>query len=232
MPMPVALPARIPAKALPRGADSHAQPLMTDPALVLVVDDNNGVRNCLQDLLEVSGYRVKAYMSAEDCLAGLSPDAKCLITDMRMPGMDGLALQAELATRKIDLPVIIITGHGNLAMVLRGFRGGALDVLEKPFDVAEILGAVRRAVAISLDADNTRAGETWAQQQLALLSPREHRVFDELVAGRTSKDAAFTLGISPRTIEIHRRNIRRKLKVRSLAQMTRIACAAPLAAAC
>jgi two-component system response regulator FixJ len=223
-----ALTAKLPAPiagGIAERANGHGPLSMADRALILVVDDNNGVRNCLRDLLEVSGYRVKTYVSAEDCLAGLSPDARCLITDMRMPGMDGLALQAELAIRKIHLPVIIITGHGNLAMALRGFRGGALDVLEKPFDVAHILGAVTRAVAISLNANTTLAGEAWAEQQLALLSPREHVVFDQLVTGHSSKAAAFALGISPRTIEIHRSNIRRKLKVRSLAEMTRIACA-------
>jgi two-component system response regulator FixJ len=204
-----------------------SSPALTDRPLIVIVDDNNGVRNCLQDLLEVSGYRVKAYTSAEDCLDGLSPDARCLITDMRLPGMDGLALQAELAARKIKLPLILITGHGNLAMALRGFRGGALDVMEKPFDGPHILAAVTQAVAISLSANTTRADEAWAVQQLALLSPREHGVFDQLVSGHSSKAAAFALGISPRTVEIHRSNIRRKLKVRSLAEMTRIACAAP-----
>jgi two-component system response regulator FixJ len=209
------------------GANGHGIPPLADRALILVVDDNNGVRTCLRDLLEISGYRVETYVSAEDCLAGLSPDARCLITDMRMPGMDGLELQAELAIRKIHLPVIFITGRSDLATAVRGFRSGALDVLQKPFDVAYILGAVMRAVAISLNDNNAHAEETWAQQQLALLSPREQVVFDQLVAGHSSKAAAFALGISPRTIEIHRSNIRRKLKVRSLAEMTRIACAVP-----
>ncbi len=209
------------------GAKGHGIPPLADRALILVVDDNNGVRTCLRDLLEISGYRVETYVSAEDCLAGLSPDARCLITDMRMPGMDGLELQAELAIRKIHLPVIFITGRSDLATAVRGFRSGALDVLQKPFDVAYILGAVMRAVAISLNDNNAHAEETWAQQQLALLSPREQVVFDQLVAGHSSKAAAFALGISPRTIEIHRSNIRRKLKVRSLAEMTRIACAVP-----
>jgi two-component system response regulator FixJ len=198
---------------------------MSERPLILVVDDDAGVRNSLGDLLEISGYRVKTYVSAEDCLAGLRLDASCLITDMRMPGMDGLALQAELISRKIPLPVIIISGHGDMAMAVRGFRSGALDVLEKPFEATYILAAVARAVASGVAAGNTEAGEAWAEQQRALLSPREQMVFDQLVNGQSSKAVAFALGISPRTIEIHRSNIRRKLNVRSLAEMTRIACA-------
>jgi two-component system response regulator FixJ len=200
---------------------------MTTQALILVVDDDDAARHSLQALLEVSDFRVKTYASAEDCLARPESGAKCLITDIRMPGMDGLELQEELVRRNMSLPLIFITGHGNMAMAVRGLKGGALEFLEKPFEAAYILGAVARAVKISLHAGDVKMDRTWALQQLALLSPREKSVFDELVIGHSSKAAAFALGISPRTIEIHRSNIRRKLKVRSLAEMTRIACAVP-----
>ncbi|HEV2680634.1 MAG TPA: response regulator [Rhodanobacter sp.] len=190
--------------------------------LVVLVDDDDAARHSLQALLEMSGYRVDAYADGQACLDHADVGAGCLITDIRMPGMDGLALHAEIARRFPALPVIFITGHGDVSLAVRGLKAGAVDFIEKPFEAEAMLSSVVRALAISLDADRKKAEETLAQNKLALLTPRQRQVFDCLVTGQATKDMAISLALSPRTIEIHRHEVMKRLKAGSVADLTRL----------
>jgi two-component system response regulator FixJ len=198
---------------------------MTARALIFVVDDDDAVRLSLQTLLEHSGYRVKAFAGGQACLDDADAEAQCLITDIRMPGMDGLALQAKIAQKCPALPVIFMTGHGDVSLAVRGLSAGALDFIEKPFEAGTMLSCVARALAIGLGAGKKKAEERRAVDKLALLTPRQRQVFDYLVAGYATKHVAHQLALSPRTIEIHRGVIMRKLKAKNLADLTRLSCA-------
>jgi two-component system response regulator FixJ len=200
---------------------------MTARTLILVVDDDEAARHSLQALLEFSGYRVNAYSNGQTCLDQADTGAGCLITDIRMPQMDGLALQAEIAQRFPALPVIFVTGHGDVALAVRGLRAGALDFIEKPFEASAMLSCVARALSIGSTAGRKKAEEKRALGELALLTPRQRQVFDSMVAGQSTKETARGLGLSPRTVEIHRREIMKRLKSKSLAELTRLSCAAP-----
>jgi two-component system, LuxR family, response regulator FixJ len=129
---------------------------MTSRALILVVDDDDAARHSLQALLEHSGYRVKAFSSGQACLDQANIGAQCLITDIRMPGMDGLALQAEIAQRYPALPVIFVTGHGDVSLAVRGLKAGALDFVEKPFEADAILCCIEHALTVNLAAGKKR----------------------------------------------------------------------------
>jgi two-component system, LuxR family, response regulator FixJ len=200
---------------------------MTAPALILVVDDDDAARLSLRALLENSGYRVKVYAGGQACLDDADSGAACLITDIRMPGMDGLALQAKISQSRPALPVILVTGHGDVSLAVRGLKAGALDFIEKPFAAGAMLSCVARALTIGPAGGRANAAKKLAQDQLTLLTPRQRQVFDCLVAGYANKQAAQQLGLSPRTIEIHRAAIMKKLKVKSLPDLTRLSCAAP-----
>jgi two-component system response regulator FixJ len=143
-----------------------------------------------------------------------------------MPEMDGLELQEELARRAIIIPVIIMTGHGDVPLAVRAMKAGALDFLEKPFEEEAMLGSIRRALDLGRQKHDQIAEARAAQDLLALLTPRERHVLDQLVAGRSNKVAAYELGISPRTIEIHRARIMDKMNARSLSDLVRTALAA------
>jgi two-component system, LuxR family, response regulator FixJ len=199
---------------------------MTDKPTIVIVDDDAAVRDSLRALMESAGYAVKDYESAKAFLEEGVQSESCLITDIRMPEMDGLELQQEIAKRGLDLPLVVMTGHGDVPLAVRAMKAGALDFVEKPFDDEMILASVKRALEIGRHERN-RASETKAAQDLiALLTPRELNVLEKLVAGRSNKVAAYELGISPRTIEIHRANIMDKMHARSLSEVVRIAIAA------
>ncbi len=201
---------------------------MTEEALIFVVDDDRDVRESTRALLESVGFAVRIYASATAFLADRPPPGGCLIADIRMPEMDGLELQEELIRRGIDLPVIIMTGHGDVPLAVRAMKAGALDFIEKPFNDEFMLASVRRALEIGLRVRNKHAEAKAAQDLLDLLTPRERNVLEQLVAGRSNKVAAYELGISPRTIEIHRARIMDKMNARSLSDLVRIALAAVL----
>ena len=199
---------------------------MTEDSLIFVVDDDHDVRESTRALLESAGFKVQVYASATAFLAGRPPPGGCLIADIRMPEMDGLELQEELIRRGVDLPVIIMTGHGDVPLAVRAMKAGALDFIEKPFDDEFMLASVRRALEIGKRTRNKLAEAKAAQDLLNLLTPRERNVLEQLVAGRSNKVAAYELGISPRTIEIHRARIMDKMNARSLSDLVRIALAA------
>ena len=199
---------------------------MTNKAIVVVVDDDAAVRDSMRALLESAGYEVKDYASAKTFLKDPVPVGGCLVTDIRMPEMDGLELQEEITKRGMDIPVVIMTGHGDVPLALRAMKAGALDFVEKPFDDEGMLASVQRALLIGHQERARQAEAKAAQELIALLTPRERNVLEKLVAGRSNKVAAYELGISPRTIEIHRANIMDKMHARSLSEVVRIALAA------
>jgi two-component system, LuxR family, response regulator FixJ len=199
---------------------------MTNEPLIFVVDDDDGVRESMRALLQSAGFNVKDYGSAKAFLEDHPLRGGCLIADIRMREMDGLELQEVIVKRGLDLPIIVMTGHGDVPLAVRAMKAGALDFIEKPFDAETMLAGIRRALEISKHARNRLADARAAQELLALLTPRERHVLEQLVAGRSNKIAAYELGISPRTIEIHRAHIMNKMNARSLSDLVRIALAA------
>jgi two-component system response regulator FixJ len=195
--------------------------------VVHVVDDDEAVRRSLALLLGSFGHATATYESAEALLAaleGLLPG--CIIVDIRMPGMDGIAMQEELTRRGCRLPVVVVTGHGDVAHAVRAMKSGALDFIEKPYSEDDILRAVNTALARLHDAQQQAAATEAAASRIAGLTPRERDVLRLLVEGRPNKVIAHQLGISPRTVEIHRANVMEKLGCRSLAEAVRLALAA------
>jgi len=190
---------------------------------VFVVDDDDSVRDSIKTMLEAAGYEVQVFETAEIFLTRCDPAAgHCVITDIRMPGMDGLALQAELAARSSNLPIILITGHGSVPLAVEAMKAGAIDFLEKPFTEEELLASVQRALVEGRESRLSAEANAQAVRVLALLTPREREVFDQIVLGRSNKIAAHELGISPRTVEIHRAHLMHKLSARGLSDLVRL----------
>lgn len=193
---------------------------------VYIVDDDAGVRDSLRMLLEAAGYAVQGFDTARSFLSNADLGRGCLVVDIRMPGMSGLELQEELVRRNLALPLIVITGHGDVPLAVRAMTAGAVDFIEKPFDDQRMLDSISRAFQIG-NQKRSRAGEAQAARDLlALLTPREKDVLGQLVRGQPNKIAAHELGISPRTVEIHRASIMDKLKARNLSDIVRTALAA------
>ncbi|HEY0283196.1 MAG TPA: response regulator [Rhizomicrobium sp.] len=196
--------------------------MSTEP-VIYVVDDNALLRDSMRTLLECAGYIVRDYPSAKLFLADRVYHSGCVIVDICMPEMNGLEMQEEIVRRGIDLPVIVITGHGDVPLAVRAMKAGAVEFLEKVFKCERLLESVQRALATGEKARAEAEELTTAKHLLALLTPREHGVLDQLVAGHSNKIAAYELGISPRTIEIHRAHIMDKLNARNLSDVVRIA---------
>jgi len=193
---------------------------------VFVVDDDSDIRDSMQMLLEVAGFAVRSFTSAKHFLADNHPKHGCLIADIRMPDMSGLELQEEVVRRHIDLPIIIITGHGDVPLAVQAMKAGAIDFLEKPFSEDMILASVRRAMDLGSRARGRAAETKAAKDLLSALTPRERGVLDKLVQGRSNKVVAYELGISPRTVEIHRAHIMNKMEASSLSDLVRLVLAA------
>ena len=193
-------------------------------ATVFIVDDDEAVRAGLGALLTARGFDVRSFESAETFLS--APPAKanaCLLLDVRMPGMSGLELQRELKGRGIALPIIMITGHGDVPMAVAALKGGAVDFLEKPFDADVLLAAIDEAFRrVSTPAGRLPAGEVLAQN-VAQLTPREREVMDLVVAGLANKAIATRLRIALRTVEIHRSRVMEKMGARHLSELVRMA---------
>ncbi|HXW22475.1 MAG TPA: response regulator FixJ [Rhodomicrobium sp.] len=194
---------------------------------VYIIDDDEAIRDSLSIQLDAAGFKVTTFASGLDFLAKVSSlEPGCLISDVRMPEIDGLELQNRLAAMKLNFPVIIITGHGDISLAVRAMRAGAVDFVEKPFSEETILQSIRLAQChFEQVSRNEAAGET-ARARIALLTPRERDVFDGLVAGRQNKVIAYDLSISPRTVEIHRARVLEKMQARNLAELVRLALAA------
>ena len=200
--------------------------MATDP-IVFVVDDDEAVRDSLMALLDAVGLKAEAYGSAQDFLDAYDPSRPgCLVLDVRMPGMSGLELQKKLAASHFRLPVIIITGHGDIPMAVEAMKAGAVDFIEKPFREDALLDGIRLALAQCAPAPRGEAASAELIGRIAQLTPREREVLERLVIGEPNKVIAFGLGISPRTVEIHRARVMAKMEARSLSQLVRMALAA------
>jgi two-component system, LuxR family, response regulator FixJ len=200
---------------------------MAAVALVHVIDDEDAVRESLSLLLESAGLSVRTYASATAFLGALPKlDVGCVLTDVRMPGLNGLELQRRLTQLGIRLPVIVMTGHGDVPIAVEALKAGAADFLEKPFDDVQLLAVFSSALAASEQTHDEAIAMARIAERLASLTPREREVLGHLVAGHPNKTIAYDLGASPRTIEVHRARVMEKMGARSLSELVRIAIAA------
>jgi FixJ family two-component response regulator len=204
-------------RGLPRqGASSDP------PETVHVVDDDAAVRDSIQFVLASAGWRISTYASASELLEQRLPLAGCVVTDFQMPGMNGLQLQDEMAKNGWRLPVIVMTGHGDIPVAVRALKAGAVDFLEKPFADDELLHAVGEALAVNRRAIEVAAAGEKARRLIGSLTPRENEVLDLLVLGQSNKEMARELGISPRTVDVHRARVFQKLYVSTLPDLVRL----------
>jgi two-component system response regulator FixJ len=196
---------------------------------VHVIDDDDAVRESLAFLLRSAKIDVRSYQTAEDFLDQL-PSVKmgCIVTDVRMPGMSGIDLLRKLREIDINLPVIVITGHGDVPLAVEAMRIGAIDFLEKPFNDEALLTSIRNALGVGEQVSAKSSERADLLDRIAALSSREREVLEGLVAGQPNKIIAFNLGISPRTIEIYRANVMTKMKAGSLSELVRMALVAGL----
>jgi len=195
---------------------------MTEP-VIHVIDDDDAMRDSLDYMLEAAEMAVKTYASADEFLTQLvSLEAGCIVTDVRMPGLNGLELIRVLAERAVPHPVIVITGHGDVSMAVEAMRAGAYDFLEKPFEHEALLGSIRLALSQAPRIDESQAERARLRAILDTLSPREQDVLNGVVAGKMNKVIAFELGISPRTVEVYRANMMSKTGARGLSELVRM----------
>lgn len=191
---------------------------------VYVVDDDEAVRDSLQWLLEGKDYRVRCFESAEAFLARYDPrEVACLIVDIRMNGMTGLELQDRLLERKSPLPIVFITGHGDVPMAVAALKKGAADFIEKPFNDTDMLRLIRQCMDLDTERRARRARENSVASRLAQLTAREREVMDRVVEGKLNKQIADELSISMKTVEAHRARVMEKMGVRSLAELVQCA---------
>lgn len=202
---------------------------MSDKTVIHVVDDDPAMRDSLSFLLDVNGFAPKAYETADAFLAGAAIELPtCVVSDIRMPGLTGIELVRELKGRGTICPVILITGHGDVALAVEAMKAGAVDFIEKPFDDHALLGAIGAALEANLTSQGDGGAKKAAEARLAELSPRERDVLQGLVAGKINKVIAHELSISPRTVEVYRANLMAKTGSRSMSELMRIALAAGL----
>lgn len=191
---------------------------------VFLVDDDEAIRHSASFMLRHAGYVVKTFPDGISFLEQVSEEnSGCILLDVRMPGMDGLAVQNALNQRGINMPVIILTGHGDVPVAVEAMKGGAIEFLEKPYEKKALVSAIENAFALldNQSADDKRSVE--AKAKLTSLTPREMEVLERLVDGLTNKGVAQALSISPRTVEIHRAHMMEKLQADSLSSALRIA---------
>jgi two-component system, LuxR family, response regulator FixJ len=201
---------------------------MNDKTTIHIIDDDAAMRDSLRFLLDVNGYTVLAYETADSFLSEATQALRCVISDIRMPGMNGIELVKKLKSDGAGCPVILITGHGDVALAVEAMKAGAADFIEKPFDDTALLGAIRVALDARPEASGEDSARTEAQARLADLSPRERDVLQGLVAGKINKVIAYDLSISPRTVEVYRANLMAKTGARSMSELMRLALAAGL----
>jgi two-component system, LuxR family, response regulator FixJ len=195
--------------------------------VVHLVDDDEAIRRSVGFMLRTSGFHVHTYESGVELLkATPNLEPGCILLDIRMPGMDGLEVQAALRDKGVTLPVIIMTGHGDVSLAVQAMKAGAVDFIEKPFEKALLLSAIEHGIDRLRHTAANRDQADEASVRLQALTAREREVLDGLARGLPNKTIAFDLGISPRTVEIHRANLMTKLDVRSLSEALRIAFAA------
>ena len=200
---------------------------MTDRRMIHIVDDEEAIRRSASFMLKTSGFNVQTWSSGVAFLKEVrAVEEGCILLDVRMPGMDGLEVQQALAADGIGMPVIVLTGHGDIGTAVRAMKAGAVDFLEKPFEKAKLIDAIEAGFA-QLDDKASRADRSLsASTAISALTDRERDVLEGLAQGLPNKTIAYDLGISPRTVEVHRANLMSKLGVRSLSEALRLAFAA------
>lgn len=196
---------------------------MSDEQIIHVIDDDEALRDSVRLFLVNAGFEARVYAAAGEFLAALESGLSgCIVTDVRMPGMSGMELLARLSARPGAPPVIVITGHADVPLAVRAMKQGAVDLLQKPFPAEDLIAAVRRALDLRA---NEGAGDRQfqeAQAKLETLSAREREVLDRLVKGEPNKIIAYEMGISPRTVEVHRANVMKKTEASSLSELIRM----------
>lgn len=195
------------------------------PATVFLVDDDPSVRKALRRLIESAGYHVRVFASARELLDAL-PEREglaCLILDVRMPDLSGLHLQSELRNTKAILPIIFITGYGDVPMSVKAMKGGAVDFLPKPVKDKDLLEAIEQALARAVREDAARAELEAIRDRVETLTPREREVLEHVVSGQLNKQIAFDLGAAEKTIKVHRARVMHKMGAASLAELVRLA---------
>jgi two-component system, LuxR family, response regulator FixJ len=203
----------------PARTTSATRAAQTDP-LVYLVDDDDAIRDSLGLLLRSVGLECKVYASALEFLGAYDPNRhSCLVADIRMPGLSGLELQQRLNDQRAEVPVIFITGHGDVPMAVNAMKSGASDFIQKPFRDQDLLDRINKALAKDRDRRAQRVQEDAIRELLATLTPRETEVMKRVVRGQANKVIALDLGVSQRTVELHRARVMRKLKMRSLADL-------------
>jgi FixJ family two-component response regulator len=192
-------------------------------AVVFVVDDDDGMRQSLKNLIRSVGLRVEAFASAQEFLRSKLTDVPgCLVLDIRMPGMSGLELQAKLNERHSILPIIFITGHGDVPMAVEAMQAGAVDFIQKPFRDQDLLDRINQGLEKDAGSRRMLAERNMIRKRLESLTPREREVLDLVVAGKANKVIAGDLNLSQRTVEIHRARVMEKMEAHSLAHLVRM----------
>ncbi|MCB1902640.1 MAG: response regulator transcription factor [Gammaproteobacteria bacterium] len=197
---------------------------MNNQPNVFVVDDDQAMRNSLKWLIESVGMKVETYSTADEFIRNYYPGrAGCLLLDVRMPGMSGLELQEHFLKHQINIPIIIITGHGDVPMAVRAMKSGAVDFIEKPFNDEMLLESIRNALNKDIEQRAAQAERAEIATRLANLTPREHEVMEMVTAGKSNKDIAQSLGVSAKTVEAHRSRVMEKMQADSLADLVKMA---------
>lgn len=200
--------------------------MIANNCTIFIVDDDEAVRDSLRWLLEANGYQVQSYESGEKFLENYNPSiVSVLIADVRMPGMTGLELQEELIKRNAPIPIVFITGHGDVPMAVSSMKKGAVDFLEKPFNEADLREIIARMVVQAQDKASIAEQQKNHQELISRLTSREQQVLGRIVAGRLNKQIADDLNISIKTVEAHRANIMEKLEVTTVADLMKVALA-------
>ncbi len=199
------------------------QQIEPQQGVVFIVDDDEALRDSLCWLLESAGLRVETHDSANSFLQSYYPgQSGCLLLDVRMPGMNGLELQEQLESRDVRLPVVIMTGHGDVAMAVRALKAGAMDFIEKPFDDELLLASIQRALVLDTEQRKNRATQAEVLARLAHLTRREHQVMELVTIGKANKQIASELNVSAKTVEAHRAHVMEKMQAKSLAELVRM----------
>ncbi|MCB1859064.1 MAG: response regulator transcription factor [Gammaproteobacteria bacterium] len=202
---------------------------MSNSFSVFVVDDDKAMRNSLKWLIESVGMKVETYASADEFVRNYYPgQAGCLLLDVRMPGMSGLELQEHFLKHEINIPIIIITGHGDVPMAVKAMKAGAVDFIEKPFNDELLLESIRLALNIDIEQRSTQAERAEIATHLATLTPRELEVMEMVTNGWANKEIAQRLSVSTKTVEAHRARVMEKMHARSLANLVKMAVTASM----